>query len=70
MTQGIAMAEVMAMWFLPCRAVWCGVKCIVRIAVDGGGSVDDHMNGHGEQPGPAPGGSAGRSENLQGGSRG
>ena len=26
------------------------------------------MDGHGEQPGPAPGGGAGRSENLQGGS--
>ena len=32
--------------------------------------VDDHMDGRGEQPGPAPGGSAGRSENLQGGPRG
>ena len=28
-------------------------------------SVDDHMDGHGEQPEPALGGSAGRSENLQ-----
>ena len=25
------------------------------------------MDGHGEQPGPTPGGGAGRSENLQGG---
>ena len=25
------------------------------------------MDGHGEQPGPNPGGGAGRSENLQGG---
>ena len=31
------------------------------------GPVDDHMGGHGEQPGPAPGGSTERSENLQGG---
>ena len=29
--------------------------------------VDDHMDGHGEQPGPTPGGGAGSSENLQGG---
>ena len=29
--------------------------------------VDDHMDGHGEQPGPNPGGGAGRSEDLQGG---
>ena len=29
--------------------------------------VDDHMDCHGEQPGPAPGGSAKRPENLQGG---
>ena len=28
--------------------------------------MDDHMDGHGEQPGPNPGGGAGRSENLQG----
>ena len=28
------------------------------------------MNGHCEQPGPAPGGGAGRSENPQGGVRG
>ena len=34
-----------------------------------GGNVDVHMDGHGEQPGPTPGGGAGRSENLQGGSR-
>ena len=32
-----------------------------------GGNVDDHMDGHGEQLGPTPGGGAGRSENLQGG---
>ena len=30
-------------------------------------NVDDHMDGHGGQPGPTPGGGAGRSENLQGG---
>ena len=30
--------------------------------------MDDHMDGHGEQPGPTPGRGAGRSENLQGGS--
>ena len=33
-------------------------------------SVDDHMDGHGEQPRPAPGGGAGRSEILQGGVQG
>ena len=32
-----------------------------------GVSVDDYVDGHGEQPGPTPGGGAGRSENLQGG---
>ena len=29
--------------------------------------MDDHMDGHGGQPGLTPGGGAGRSENLQGG---
>ena len=32
-----------------------------------GGNVDHHMDGHGGQPGPTPGGGAGRLENLQGG---
>ena len=35
-----------------------------------GSYVDDHMDGHGEQPGPTPGGGAGRSENLEGGVQG
>ena len=38
----------------------CSMRCSRR-------SADDHMDDHGGQPGPAPEGSAGRSENLQGG---
>jgi hypothetical protein len=39
----------------------------LRVRCACGKYVDDHMDGNGEQPGPALGEGYGRSENLQGG---
>ena len=52
-------------WACCCRYMTCPHH---RVAWEA--AVDDQMGGRGEQPGPAPGGSVGRSETLQGGGRG